>query len=101
MTRRSTIINYLEVPSSRVSYIRDRLGNAQVSGRPDGWFKIEHDRNAAQIRVRFYAHRNHPEGSYLAESTLIPVASLPALVTLNPAGASGVSATIQIDGVRG
>ena len=99
--RRSSIINYLEGASSAVSYIRDRLGNAQVEGRRDGWFKIEHDRNRSEIRVRFYAERDDAEGAYLAESAVIPIASLPAAVALIPAGASGVSAILTIDGVRG
>ena len=96
--RRSTHVSLMEDQSDQVTVV-PRLGNAQVTGRDFGWFKIDHDRNLQQVRVRFYGNRDDAAEAHLAESSLINVALLPATITLAEVNGSGVTASIQVRGV--
>ena len=71
--------------------------NAQVNGLDYGWFKMEYAESIDSFRVSLYA--DHDDANPAAQSSILGAATLPDTVSLAEYGGSGVTATIDIQGI--
>lgn len=79
--------------------IVDLADNADVTGADFGWLVVEYDSSSEQVRA-LLLDQSDGLGAPVAQSDPIASSSLPATLTLNEVGGSGVTASVTVDGVR-
>lgn len=94
---KTTQINVLLTLSDFKFNIRSRTGNAQVTGKDYGAFKLEYSESNDKMYAYFYENQN--DADPVAVSDIVDVSTLPGTVTLNEYDGSGVTATIDVEGV--
>lgn len=94
---KTTQLNVLLTLSDFKFNIRARTGNAQVSGLDYGAFKLEYSGGGNEMRASLYA--NQDAADPVAQSADIDVATLPGAVSLAEYDGSGITATLDVEGV--
>lgn len=94
--RRANHLNIMQDDSDEHFLVANRTDNADVTGADFGFVKIYYD-GVGSFQVTLYAS---DKTTVVAQSANLATSSLPATVTLAEYLGSGVSGTIDIDGVR-
>lgn len=96
-----SFINYYEHLSVGRHLVANRGNNAKITAGSlrHGWFKLDYNPKLLTVTASLFTNQNDAVGTELAISSAIAVASLPTTITLAEANSSGITATIDVDGI--